>query len=184
MPNWCMNTLEITGPRERVEDIADAFSKGKLLAHVRPIPEPLNNPETGSYGGENAEEKDALRAQLKAEFGYEGWYEWCVANWGTKWDVGGRDGDYELADVGNGQCTLTANFDSAWTPPIPVYEVLVDEGLQVKAYYCEPGCGFCGRYEDGDDFYFEMNGRAVVATLPHDIVEEFDMLNMYDEEVE
>jgi Ferredoxin-like domain in Api92-like protein len=184
MPNWCMNTLQITGPRERIEDLAKAFAESKLFHHVRPIPEPLNDPDTGSYGGENAEEKNALRARLKAEFGYEGWYDWCNANWGTKWDVSGLDSNYEVKDVGDGQSLMTARFDSAWTPPIPIYEVLVDEGLQVKAYYCEPGCGFCGRFEDGNDDYFEMNSREEAAQLPHDIVEEFDMLNMYDEEVE
>ena len=71
--------------------------------------------------------------------GNRSWYEWCVAHWGTKWDV----------DVEDGQETAEANiyhFLSAWSPPIEAME----EGskrwpsLTFKLCFREPGMDFRG----------------------------------------
>jgi hypothetical protein len=181
MPNWCMNTLDITGPRERINNLAEAFAKGELLEFIRPVPAPLMNNDTSSFGGIDAEAKDELRARLRDEYGYTGWYEWRLANWGTKWDVGGPEAYCQVTELPNGLAHMSAEFESAWTPPLEVYEWLVAERLQVKAYYFEPGCGFAGRYEDGVDDYHEIFNREGAVQLPHDIVEMFDVMAAYEE---
>jgi hypothetical protein len=96
----------------------------------------------------------------------ENWYEWNCDNWGTKWDITthdwGRDGN-----------EVTLNFDTAWSPPIALYEFLESEGWTVRALYHEPGMCFAGRYEDGfDDAYeIDLTDRESVENLPNDILE-------------
>lgn len=48
-------------------------------------------------------------------YGYETWYEWCNANWGTKWNA------YDVVHS-EGSCVI--EFDTAWNAPIPVIEAL------------------------------------------------------------
>jgi hypothetical protein len=94
-------------------------------------------------------------------------YEWSVNNWGTKWDIAPHDWDRD------GDTTITMNFDSAWSPPIALYEFLESNGWEVRALYHEPGMGFAGRYEDGYDDYYELDwtNRESVENLPEDILD-------------
>lgn len=71
-------------------------------------------------------------------------YEKCLANWGTKWDVDPLDVEFDGT-------TLTAGFDSAWSPPIELYDFLVEQGFEVDASYYEPGLDFGGFYSEGDN---------------------------------
>jgi hypothetical protein len=157
MPNWCSNHITVRGtdPVE-IEILSQAFADSKFCNAVSPIPEELNNPDTGSFGGDGAEDKDQRRAELTAKYGYSGWYDWCVANWGTKWDIG-DDSNLELDEDGLG---FSGSFDSAWSPPIGVMEALTEQGFEVTLYYYEPGIGFCGKWHDGDDEWIEYAGET------------------------
>ena len=104
---------------------------------------------------------------------YEGeWdYDWCVSNWGTKWDVGGDNGY-----IRPNPNTLKISFESAWAPPTEAYRKMEEIGFEVKAMYYEPGMAFAGLYEDGFDDYYEysdMNAAEVSDTLPVELDEEF-----------
>jgi len=57
-----------------------------------------------------AYEKDAVDENL-GEFGYKTWYEWCLANWGTQWDI------CNSVLVINTATDLLLEFDTAWSPP-------------------------------------------------------------------
>ena len=75
-----------------------------------------------------------------------GWYDWRLENWGTKWDV------YETHCTRMDASTLVLNFYTAWSPPIPVFDKLVDMGFEVTARYLDEGWMFIGEYTDGDDW--------------------------------
>jgi hypothetical protein len=92
-----------------------------------------------------------------------------VSRWGTKWDVDAYEG--ENVKVENG--VLEFGFDSAWSPPIGIYEELVEQGFSVRAYYNEPGMVFVGKWEDGDDEFYEYGGETS-ATVRDVIGEELD----------
>ena len=148
MPNWCSNNIRVRGSQQReINRLVEAFKAGEFCDAVIPIPEELRNPDTGSYGGEDADAKDRLREELTKKYGYSGWYDFCTGRWGTKWDVG-SDGYIEVDEDGLG---FKANFDSAWAPPIGVYEALVEQGFEVDAFYYEPGMGYAGRWDNGFD---------------------------------
>lgn len=119
MPNWCMNhvTLRHKDPA-MIERAAKAFDRGELLNEFMPCPENLK--EDGS------------------------WYDWCIKNWGTKWDVGG-DGRDPITDPNQ----IELNFESAWSPPIEAFRAMEEAGFEVEAHYYEPGIAFFGSYIDG-----------------------------------
>jgi len=171
VPNWCNNGLTLShADPSRVKAAVEAYREGRLLDHFVPVPEALKNPDTASWGGDNADEKDLLRAQLREQYGYESWYDFCVNNWGTKWDVGGDDGTEHWEE---GDTTASFSFDSAWAPPIAAYEQMVAQGFSVEGYYYEPGMAFVGVWRDGWDECVELGGLTS-KTVRAAIGEELD----------
>ena len=81
-------------------------------------------------------------------YGAPTWYEWCVNNWGTKWNAC----DTEVADTGN---SLQFEFTTAWAAPIPIFKELSkqfpDEDIDVE-FRNEDGYEniYCLTYRDGE----------------------------------
>jgi hypothetical protein len=66
-------------------------------------------------------EDDAKRLdELQDRYGFDNWYDWCCANWGTKWNACHSEGHspQETATM------TTYSFDTAWSPPTPVIHAL------------------------------------------------------------
>ena len=76
----------------------------------------------------------------------DGWYTWRLQNWGTKWDV------YNTQCTRFDANTLQLYFYTAWSPPMPIYDKLVDMGFEVTARYLDEGWGYIGEYVDGNDW--------------------------------
>ena len=160
MPNWCNNYLELEhDDPEMITRAKKAFAEGKLLEEFCPVPESLHI-VAGRVGDDEDQKQKDLKAQEEvnvAKHGYMNWYDYCVNEWGTKWDVGG-DGD-QATQVG--PTDLRMNFDSAWAPPVPAMEKFQDLGFKVKLVYWESGMCFCGLFdENGDDYYDYSNMTA------------------------
>jgi hypothetical protein len=150
MPNWCNNTLELAHKDPAmIVRARDAFNRQELLQEFIPVPKELQI-VAGRVSDEAEQAKlEADTARNVEVYGYGNWYDYCVNEWGTKWDVGAEG--YEV-EVENGR--LTMSFDSAWSPPIAAYEKLMELGFEVRAYYYESGMCFAGIWDDGcDDFY-------------------------------
>jgi hypothetical protein len=148
-----------------IERVRKAFNEGALLQEFIPCPEELR--DTVAQFGSNDQEKANFE-----KFGYASWYDWQIAHWGTKWDIG-ADGQPAIDNDAN---TLSLNFDSAWAPPTNAYEKLKELGFTILAYYYEPGMAFCGKWDDGDDDYYEYSGMSsseVAETIPDDLDECF-----------
>ena len=175
MPNWCNNTLEIThSDPAMLERARKAFAEGKLLAEFVPIPEDLHI-VAGRVGDDEDQKQKDLKAQEEvnvAKHGYMNWYDYCVNEWGTKWDVGGDD-QGPAQDIPGG---LIMCFDSAWSPPIQAYEKMLDLGFSIRASYYEPGMCFAGIWEDGEDDFYElgdMTSEQVREELPEHLDEAY-----------
>jgi hypothetical protein len=187
MPNWCNNTLEISHEDPAMmARVRKAFTDGRLLNEFIPVPKSLEI-VAGRVGVDADPEQIALEAAQASNIethGYKDWYDFCVNEWGTKWDIGG-DG-MEPHDDGPNRTTLT--FDSAWAPPIAAMEKFQDIGFSVRLYYYEPGMCFAGIYdENGDDFYEigGMNSEQVAEELPSELDEMFcisEQIAEYEEE--
>jgi hypothetical protein len=158
MPNWCNNnlTLEHDDPA-MITRAKEALDRGEFLQEFIPVPKELTETMAGSYG-DDAKQKD-LEAQMKAnvaKYGYSNWYDFCVGEWGTKWDVGG-DGQSDIHPDGK---SLFTSFDSAWSPPVNAYQKLEQLGFRVNAMFYESGMAFAGIYEDGNCEDFSLEGMS------------------------
>lgn len=146
MPNWCNNTITLTGPKEKITTIYNkAVADNALLQQLKPMPEALEGTTSP------APKEGKVRPLVD---GFDNWYDWRVQNWGTKWDV---DADnLELSDDGT---TITGWFDSAWAPPIHAYEYFLtdNEDCSIKSYYYEGGMDFGGLWEDFADAEVTMS---------------------------
>ena len=131
MPNWCNNTLRITGPEADIE----AFKK-KAVGHS-----PWHKPPEG-------EEPDALNFHSLLPVpddvlaaGYEAaGYDWERDHWGCKWGACHA----ELIDEWDG--CVCYSFDTAWSPPIEFCQSVARQWptLTFILEYEEGGMGFKG----------------------------------------
>ena len=170
MPNWCSNGVRIRhNDPMKIKLLKDAALGEGFCNYAIPVPAALKDTMAGAYG--DADKQAALEAQTAAnleKYGYGNWYDFCVNEWGTKWDV-----QFDSCEVSDDGLELTGSFDSAWAPPVGVYNALVDQGFEVTAYYYEPGMCFVGKYEDGDDNCYEFGGETS-ATVRDAIGEDLD----------
>ena len=176
MPNWCNNSVEIyhTDPK-MLERVRTAFNDGGLLQEFIPVPQALRDTVSGSMG---EDKRDAHELQMKSnieQYGYKDWYDFCVNEWSTKWDVG-ADGN-PAQDIPGG---LMLGFDSAWAPPVGAYEKLCAMGFRIRAMYYESGMAFAGIWEGNEDEvnddYYEygsMSSTQIAEELPTELDEAF-----------
>ena len=156
MPNWCLNNLTVEhNDAAMLDRFVKAYNQGKACREFLPVP-------AGYY-----------------EDGQ--WYDWCINNWGTKWDIGAEDDEnrgLKATVVGN-QATMT--FDSAWAPPIGLYEKLHELGFSVEATYFEPGMAFCGVWKNGEDNYVEYQDKSMI---PKRIWDDYNLEEFFADEEE
>jgi len=173
MPNWCNNYLELEhDDPAMITRAKTAFADAKLLAEFVPVPEDLSI-VAGRVGADEDQKQKDLVAQEEvnvAKHGYRNWYDFCVNEWGTKWDVGG-EGDQATVESPN---AIKMNFDSAWSPPIAAMEKFQDLGFRVKLVYWESGMCYCGLFdENGDDYldYTDMSAAEVAESINPEVDE-------------
>jgi hypothetical protein len=152
-----------------IERARKAFAEGKLLEEFCPVPASLHI-VAGRVGDPDEQKKlEEDTARNIATHGYANWYDYCVNEWGTKWDVGG-DGGMATEGVNH----IEMNFDSAWAPPTAAMDKFMDLGFKVKLIYWESGMCFCGLYdENGDDYmdYTDMSADDVEASINPEVDE-------------
>lgn len=153
MPNWCDNTLTITHS-----------DKSKLDAI-----------ETGLRKKDDQYLFQTIRPRPATE--EDNWYDWNIDNWGTKWEASIHD--WERQDDN----TIWVSFDSAWAPPLALYQFMTDQGYDVEAMYWESGMAFCGRFADGyDDFYeYDISDRESLEQLPDELLDFTDLIGRHED---
>lgn len=157
MPNWCNNDVTIKHKdKAAIERVAKAFNEGRLCNEFIPLPEELAETTSPNRSGNENE--------LIEKYGYSNWYDFQVSKWGTKWDISPDGGN---AIVKGKKVCL--NFDSAWSPPVGLYEKLIEEGYEVEAYYFEGGMGFYGCFTNDGEEQFEYTNIS-------DVPEKYDVL--------
>lgn len=127
-------------------------------------------------------EQGRLALQAIEETGYPTWYEWSIANWGTKWN------SYDFREVSTEPKKLVFMFETAWSTPLPVFEQLAakfpflrfvadsfDEGWGWAAH----GVGVDGGYEENlveadKDSYEAAYGVPYVPDDDEDVEAEVD----------
>lgn len=165
MPNWSLNHLTIShSDPDKVDRFESAYMRGDVCETFLPEPkDDEGNPVVGADYDENG------------NFKMPDWYNWRLANWGVKWDWGyDPDRGLEPTRVEN---EVTVRFDTAWSPPLGLYERLTTLGYTVTAYYFEPGMCFAGEWVDGVDTYWEND----TSQFSDEVMEMFDVDSYYED---
>jgi hypothetical protein len=119
MPNWCHNTLYITGPA------SDAAALRSLVITPR--------------------SKFDFEAVVPAPEVVDDWQSWSAEKWGTS-KVAFDAGWMGAQRAAKRDAQQVAFFSTAWGPPIPVISELsrLFAALILRLQYDEPMWGFCG----------------------------------------
>jgi hypothetical protein len=147
MPNWTECELKVSGNKEQLE----AFKKKGFKAEVY-IPYEGIDKAREEFLALSEEEKKMWytpleRSEEEAVFMY--WfnehdgYNWCVNNWGTKWD-------WNVDCINNsGPRSVGLSFQTAWAPPCPVVVAASREfpDLNFTLNFWECGMGFKGTFK-------------------------------------
>ena len=172
MPNWCSNNVIVRHEDpDQIAKVVQGYSQGSLFAEFFPCPAELSAPiEIGENYNDRVAAQEAVN---KEKYGYTSWYDWCINNWGTKWDAG-NENDEDLACVDPNKVQLS--FDTAWQPPVAFFEKLTELGFDITAYYLEEGQGFVGKYTNAQgDESFNFDGAEDLEDIPDDIREFWDL---------
>ena len=111
-------------------------------------------------------EKDKLYAMgeqyvfNRQNYGFFTWYEWNIANWGTKWNSVNSSFDEKYP------CSIS--FDTAWSAPEPIFQKMCEMFPNAEiTFHCDYEEGFVTEYEN-------QNGELV-------LVNEYDYMDDEDE---
>ena len=166
MPNWCANSCRLTASQDNpmMGKILDELKRGQdaeWFQAVKPIPQPLKDAVASSEPQENSQ-------LLREQYGYINWYDYCVSEWGTKWDA--KVDSYEQHDG----ISVIVYFDTAWSPPEGIYKAMEEAGIEVEATYVEQGVGYMGYRKDGEDFCCDMPENDEDGDTPQGYYEAVD----------
>jgi len=169
MPNHITNIITIKGDEARVREVLDFVKDGDALFSLNkivPMPETFKKYDTTNHPNgkglevgypvgieddgplvteELIQEYKLATAEQRVRYGVVGWYDWRIANWGTKWDA------YDISKGDDG----TIMFCTAWDAPEPVIKALSAKFPDVEIYHAwaDEDYGYnCGRctYEGGN----------------------------------
>lgn len=139
MPNWCDNDLHICAPTKSklniiLKKLGCKENPTQLkLGSIVPEPRQFDEPKQDGDG-----------------FSMPGWYNWRLANWGCKWDIGEcqvtEDHALDYYDMPEGWTRAIINFQSPWSPPEIWLQALAKKypDVVVGLVYSEGGMCFEG----------------------------------------
>jgi hypothetical protein len=128
MPNWCDTEVKITFGNET--DYKNFLTQADATDNIDHV-------YSDKY--EMFDKFITTPADLLAG---EGWWQWRIDNWGTKWNPSVRD--FERLDTEN---KVVLSLDTAWAPPIEFFDKFSQlyPTANIQIIYYEPGMNFCGR---------------------------------------
>lgn len=202
MPNWCNNSLIVTGDQATIDDFKsktvvvkengyEEFTMDilypcppELLEMTSPV---MWRGEKDDVEGKAAHEKYV--AELEGKYGHTDWYNWRVENWGTKWDAA-------EASIMEEDGQFVVHYNTAWAPNSMWvhYVSTLYPTLEFRLTYEEPGVGFCGCYvvknggedfeslEEGDIMWEDDDGREVYYDSEKSLYRYTDTDELIDDE--
>jgi hypothetical protein len=144
MPNWCDNVVVIKGDRQSIKTVKETLQEAGNVFSFNGVSE--CPPALLHTSAPNRNEQSAEFNTKK--YGSKDWYDWCNSNWGTKWNAS----DAHITMTDDDQVAYA--FQTAWAPPIPVYEKLAKmfPNINIFINYDESGSDFSGwrYYKNGE----------------------------------
>lgn len=177
MPNWCNNSFEVVGPKEKIREFERFLNENEgkdWFDFFAPCPQELQ--DVGDVSVTHTNE------QLVEKYGYSDWYSFGIGEWGCKWNCNANDWNVDEYDENN--LSLKFWFDSPWGPPVTLYEKINQDDLHVFAEWHEEGMAFIGRFEDGETENYEYSDVESLDDIPEDLIENWNLREMLEEREE
>lgn len=139
MPNWCSNEVSIIPENgeglEEMKQFAEECFTEEELDFEKVIPYPDSAPSREDQPEDFMERLKHPFAKWYNDFGYD----WCVENWGTKWNAS------EQANT-LGEDEIILDFQTAWSPPQGIYEKIQTRlpNCSISWFYREDGMQLSG----------------------------------------
>lgn len=145
MPNHCYNGMTIEGDEAKVAEILEKhFPEVDGVRNfdfntVLPYPQQFLDQDEVCRKHRETNPNDW---SVKDGFN-SGGYEWCVQNWGTKWNAYDQEIDHF-------EGYIRAEFYTAWSPPEGVLSKLCEmyPDVEINISYEEAGMCYEGQYEN------------------------------------
>lgn len=193
MPNWVSNWVGASGteadirafvekagkPYDTINTSWDATTKAMKsveATHTEPFsfwnfiePEDKVAYHADAHGEKPEGYADWTHEQKMAhdlQFSGNGWYDWNVREWGTKWDACDPCVNEIVAD-GKGNASVSITFETAWSIPEPVFRAMVAQHPTIDFdFESEEEQGWGAKYtsSDGDE-----GERSLILTEEWDI---------------
>lgn len=188
MPNWVYNTMNVSGTKEdliafrekasktrpdglNTEDGSLTYTEGdktelSFWNFIEPEDKPLyfgaSDYKPEGYEAWSMEEKMAY----SMKFSSNGWYDWNVREWGTKWDAS----EVDLTDQTEEKSAyLNYSFSTAWSIPEPVFQAVVRQHPELEFdFYSEEEQGWGAEFKASTD---DSGGRSLELVKEWDIPE-------------
>jgi hypothetical protein len=157
MPNWCYNSLCVSGEKEILADFVSKTLVPRNMSSeeeydeshkftfniLHPLPKALEggfSPLPKLEGEDDIQYKERMAENVRL-YGAEDWYDWNRYNWGTKWDASSTC--IEELDDNN----FDLKFNTAWSPPIYWFEKVIPmyPQLEFDLIFDEESQDYCGR---------------------------------------
>ncbi len=159
MPNHVTNIIQLRGKAEEIDAIKSAIQEDSAglgsidFEKIIPMPSHIFRGDLG-------------RKEYEL-YGKNNWYDWSVANWGTKWNA------YGFREFAGELNRNTIQFLSAWGAPHPVIQKLSEmyPTITVEHQWADEDIGYnCGQriYQGGviqDQYYPDYGKHAVEFAL-------------------
>jgi hypothetical protein len=131
MPNWVYNKIDISGEPDAIAKFKEQAGKPypvgleengeleyeqQIISFFNFIAPPQEAIESGEYFGTHGYADGKAQGDTP-----NNWYNFQCDKWGTKWNACNPDLE------GEDETSLTYRFDTAWSPPEPVFEAMVKQ---------------------------------------------------------
>lgn len=140
---------------EELENVAEKFEQ-QLKDNKK---DPFDEVDYEDLGIENFEDLGNTYINNIINYGADSWYDWCLDNWGTKWNASNT---YIINDN-------EIEFETAWSCPVNLFKKLSEQFKDVKIYvdFADEDIGSnCGQiiFLNGEiEEYFDMDGDSDFA---------------------
>lgn len=168
MPNYCFTQLEVTGPEKDIKRFCDGLNnnitEGNLSILSTYHPRPVDLDVTCYFiVPEGIDDRAAIEATYASnieKYGHSTWYDWNIANYGSKW--ADSFSSYEINPHHlSGLSYVRLEFQTAWSP--------ITEGIRfVSSVF--PTLVFLMSYEEESDDYVGAEVHKAGETLFYESV--------------
>ena len=100
----------------------------------------------------------------KAKYGVDNWYDWTIANWGSKWGVYDET-EWNITDVeDDGLSSAGIWYQTAWTPVTIAWERISKNYPTLEFFheFADEGGAFVGNIIDDNDYEWDSDEGIVI----------------------